>query len=179
MIQREIDINRINSLIFETDKCIEYPVKNKAGYGHIQFIIGEKKYHYLAHRLSYEISNNIRIDSSILICHKCDNPSCINPRHLFTGTHAENVADKVKKGRQAKGRGNGRYLHGNNSIYEPMPKPKKEFFELYGRKIGIESVAKAKSMIESKTPLAEISRKLNIPYYTVKDIKHKRAYASV
>jgi DNA invertase Pin-like site-specific DNA recombinase len=39
----------------------------------------------------------------MLVLHRCDNPSCVNPSHLFLGSHSENVADKVSKGRQARG----------------------------------------------------------------------------
>ena len=66
---------------------------NKRGYG----IASRKGLRIRAHRLFYQAYKGAIKDLHVL--HKCDNPSCVNPDHLFLGTHKDNMRDKAKKGR--------------------------------------------------------------------------------
>ena len=63
-----------------------------------------------AHRIAWEIMVGA-IPVSMHVLHSCDNPSCVNSKHLFLGTQVDNNADMVKKGRQARGNKNGRRTH--------------------------------------------------------------------
>lgn len=67
--------------------------KDPLGYG--RFGVNGKA--LCSHRVAYEFSHGVKIKHCVL--HHCDNPCCVNPKHLFEGTDADNVKDKMAKGR--------------------------------------------------------------------------------
>ncbi len=77
------------------DECWEWRgVRNQAGYG-VAYCAGLK---IPAHRVAYMLAKG-EIPEGLIIMHKCDNPPCCNPAHVFLGTSRENNEDTINKGR--------------------------------------------------------------------------------
>lgn len=94
----EVDFWQRAVITADTNRCWEWQRGfEKGGYGHAH-IHGKQ---WKAHRYAWFLTAGY--DSKVNICHKCDNPKCINPHHLFEGTHKVNSQDMVKKGRVQRG----------------------------------------------------------------------------
>ena len=87
--------------------CIECSKRRtKKGYGKVNRVTPHGKFWY-AHRFAWYQANG-PIPDGMCVLHLCDNPPCINARHLFLGTQADNMADRDKKGRNPQGETHGR-----------------------------------------------------------------------
>lgn len=128
--------------------------KNDAGYGQIR-LNGAAKY---VHRLMFELSGQI-IGEGLHLCHKCDNPACCNPAHLFQGTAKENLADMRAKGR-----------------WKPTP----SLGEAHGcAKLTAVEVRLIRQLCEDKVSQYEIAKRFGISQSSVHAIKTRLNWASV
>lgn len=92
-------IRRFWSHVSKSDTCWHWTAaRNQGGYGRLQLTGSPRK--VLAHRLSYELHyGSIPEGTHVHVLHRCDNPACVRPDHLYLGTDADNVHDMMGKGR--------------------------------------------------------------------------------
>jgi len=154
-------MNRFWDKVFKTDTCWIWTGAKRSGYGAIKIngrCVGTHRYSYMLHKGC--------IPEGKLICHSCDNPSCVNPEHLFLGTYSENMIDCFKKGR---------LKIPNEHKFKEGYKPPNRFISSDAK---ISIIKKTINNRGFKT-LKSIAIELNIPYQLVRDIKSGRSYRKV
>lgn len=103
------------------DGCRLWTAATNKGYGVLHF--GGKV--HLAHRLACELAHGPAPEGKLFACHHCDTPACISGDHLYWGSPADNMRDKVERGRAVFGRAgtrdciNGHEYTEENTYWEP------------------------------------------------------------
>ena len=110
------------------------------------------------HIISYILRNG-EYDRSLDVCHHCDNPSCVNPEHLFLGTRSENMLDSYKKGRSI--------CRTPKGIKNP------------NSKLNPEKVKKIRKLINKNIILSKIAEDFNVHRSTINKIKFNEIWKDV
>ena len=161
--------DRIMSKIDKSGDCWVWTGgTGNSGYGRMRI----NKKLYSPHRLMWEIYNKKLILNNMEICHKCDNRLCINPEHLFMGTHRDNMKDCSKKRRVhgildefGKSIDNGyRFKIGNIPI---------------GRKLAKEDIINILNYLKNGYTQREIGEMYNVSHTTILDIKRGKCYVNI
>ncbi len=135
--------------------CVEYGGRLTAmGYGRLDVMRHGRRKQVYAHRLMYEFVHG-RVPPGMHVCHACDNPPCCNPGHLFLGSNADNVADKMAKGRQPRGE-----RHWQSKLTEL-------------------TVSVAREMLSVGSSTAEVGAVLGVSRQTICDVKMGRTWRTV
>lgn len=143
--------NLLNKNTKKTDGCwLWTSSRSKHGYGHLRW----KNKYISAHRASYMLFHG-EIQKNLVVCHKCDNPPCVNPDHLFIGTRKDNMQDMIKKGR----------AHFVAQYNHPM------------KKINFDIAEKIRMLIKNKEKsICEISKEFNLSKDYIYNIKNNKVW---
>jgi len=141
-----------------TASCFKHPRTREETYG--CFWVGDKREKTgkmaTAHSIAWMLVKG-EIKDGLKVLHKCDNPRCVNPEHLFLGTQMDNVQDMINKGRGKKQRGSKHY---NAKLTEQEVK---EIRSLYQRGTGRNNPGNSQML----------AKKYGITQATIYDVMHK------
>jgi hypothetical protein len=141
------------------------------GYG----VYTVQKKNIYAHRFVWSFING-EIPKGMVVCHRCDNPSCVNPKHLFIGTQKENLSDMKNKGRSAVGPKHRSKKHPELVLHGEQIGNSK-LTEEQVRKIR-EEYRPGKPGVKSETSLTGIAKKYGVAFQTISKIINNRRWVN-
>ena len=142
---------RFWSHVDRTGPCWEWKAyRDRDGYGRFLF---EGQAGFLAHRASYTMAYG-QIGDGMLVLHRCDNPSCVRPDHLFLGSATDNHRDKASKGRCRNG-------------WATNPEHMRQVAGVCRRKMTDEALQLARELKLSGVSQRQIAKQLNVSEMTV------------
>jgi hypothetical protein len=150
--------------------------RNPKGYAHLAYGGRSQLGHRVAWLLTYRPFRPL--PAWAVICHTCDNPGCCNPRHLFLGTHADNVADRHQKGRTATGDRTGSRLHPERrprGVRHGSRTHPEQFTQLRG-KLSAEQARVIRQRAATGEPNTEIARDYGVSATAIWKIVHGRSW---
>jgi len=146
------DIKRFWAKVTKSDNCWLWNAgKDKDGYG--QFWLNSEQRSIRAHRISYFLKSGEVPEFAL---HTCDNPSCVNPNHLYNGNHLQNQRDRVSRKRSARGS-----KHSRHKLNEDQVKTIKELLRV------------------RKLKYVDIARMFNVSAQTIYAIREGRTWIHV
>lgn len=118
-VSSEDDLKRFwkNVKIHGPDECWNWTGLLCKGYGRFRVWVQRKAVRFRAHQLSWYLHTKIH-QNGLNVCHTCDNPKCVNPKHLFLGTHLDNQMDKISKERQMRGESSWKAILTENQVLD-------------------------------------------------------------
>lgn len=178
------DVERFWSHVQKGEGCWYWvSSKNPKGYG-LFWVDGK---YQVATRFIYSLLRGT-IGCGLLVCHTCDNPSCVRPDHLFLGTSLDNNRDAKRKGRTAKGE-----RHGSKTHPERVPSGERNgrrtkpesYARLYGEmhhkaKLTVASVQEIRTRYNAgETNKAALAREYLVGETTIRDVINRRIWRDV
>lgn len=128
--------------------------KSEKGYGRWQ--AGDRT--VMAHRHAYELVTG-PIPDGLMLRHSCDNPACVNPRHLDTGTARDNAQDAIARGRWTRGDRNGKAKLSPRDVLEIRTNPNREKLRALASRFGVSPATV--SLIRSGKRWADVGSELS------------------